>query len=179
MLGALIAPVLSVPQPASAASSTSDNFNRADGNLGANQWTDMTDGLGWPSSQVVVGTNGAYSGDIRTGEAYSSDQSSQIAVSSTQLSGGQWIGPAVRAQNSGQSLYLGLYFWNNGNPELMLFKRNGGSWTQLGSSSFKVRCRGGHPVDPLHLRLGALVLPKRCRAHLPTPTPAGPGVRRP
>ncbi len=44
------------------------------------------------SSQVVVGTNGAYSGDIRTGEIYASDQSSQIEVTSTQLGGGQWIG---------------------------------------------------------------------------------------
>ena len=116
--------------------SASDNFNRANGNLGAN-WTDMTDGGLAISSQVVVGTNGAYSGDIRTGETYASDQSSQIEVTSTQLSGGQWIGAGVRAQNSGQSLYLGLYFWNNGNPELMLFKRISGNWTQLGASSFQ------------------------------------------
>ena len=120
--------------------SASDNFNRANGNLGAN-WTDMTDGGLAISSQVVVGTNGAYSGDIRTGETYASDQSSQIEVTSTQLSGGQWIGAGVRAQNGGQSLYLGLYFWNNGNPELMLFKRIGGSWTQLGRPRSKVRWR--------------------------------------
>ena len=97
----------------------------------------MTDGGLAISSQVVVGTNGAYSGDIRTGETYASDQSSQIEVTSTQLSGGQWIGAAVRAQNGGQNLYLGLYFWNNGNPELMLFKRISGNWTQLGASSFQ------------------------------------------
>ena len=136
VLGAVVAPVLSGPQRASAADSVSDNFNRADGNLGAN-WTDMTDGGLAISSQVVVGTNGAYSGDIRTGETYASDQSSQIEVTSTQLSGGQWIGAGVRAQNGGQSLYLGLYFWNNGNPELMLFKRISGNWTQLGASSFQ------------------------------------------
>ena len=118
-----------------AAGSVSDNFNRANGTLGAG-WTDMSDGGMAISSQVVVGTKAAYSGDIRTGETYASDQSSQIEVTSTQLSGGQWIGPAVRAQNGGQSLYLGLYFWNNGNPELMLFKRISGNWTQLGSSSF-------------------------------------------
>ena len=51
-----------------------------------------------------------------------------------QLSGGQWIGPAVRAQNGGQSLYTGIYYWNSGNPLLMLFKRSSGTWTQLGSS---------------------------------------------
>jgi hypothetical protein len=136
VLGAVVAPVLSGPQRASAADSVSDNFNRGNGNLGAN-WTDMTDGGLAISSQVVVGTNGAYSGDIRTGETYASDQSSQIEVTSTQLSGGQWIGAGVRAQNGGQSLYLGLYFWNNGNPELMLFKRISGNWTQLGTSSFQ------------------------------------------
>ena len=40
----------------------------------------------------------------------------------------------MRAQNGGQDAYVGVYFWNSGSPELMLFKRNGGSWTQLGSS---------------------------------------------
>jgi hypothetical protein len=116
-----------------AASSVTDNFNRANGSLGAG-WTDMTDGGLAISSQMVVGTTSTYSGDIRTGETYSSNQSSQIAVTATRLTGGQWIGPVVRAQNGGQNLYLGLYFWNNGNPQLMLYKRSSGNWTQLGSS---------------------------------------------
>ena len=133
VLGAVIVPVLAMPQRAFAASSVSDNFNRANGTLGAG-WTDMTDGGLAISSQVVIGTKAAYSGDIRTGETYGSDQSSQIEVTSTQLSGGQWIGPAVRAQNGGQNLYLGLYFWNYGSPELMVFKRISGNWTQLGAT---------------------------------------------
>ena len=29
---------------------------------------------------------------------------------------------------------LGIYFWNSGSPELRLYKRSGGSWTQLGSA---------------------------------------------
>ncbi len=119
-----------------ASGSVSDNFNRANGTLGTG-WTAMSDGGMAISSQAVVGTKTAYSGDIRTGETYASDQSSQIEVTSTQLSGAQWIGAAVRAQNGGQNLYLGLYFWNNGNPELMLYKRISGSWTQLGGSSFQ------------------------------------------
>ena len=57
----------------------------------------MSDGGMAISSQVVVGTKSSYSGDIRTGETYLSNQSSQIEVTSTQLSGGQWIGAAVRA----------------------------------------------------------------------------------
>ncbi len=50
------------------------------------------------------------------------------------MGGGQWIGPAVRAQKGGQNLYLGLYYGNGGSPELMLFKRISGVWTQLGSA---------------------------------------------
>jgi hypothetical protein len=111
-----------------------DEFNRADGSLGPN-WSDMSDGGLTISSDQVVGVNAAAnSGDIRTAEAYGSDQYSQIQITSTQLSGGQWIGPAIRAQNEGQNLYTGIYWWNNGNPVLMLFKRVGGNWTLLGTT---------------------------------------------
>ena len=94
----------------------------------------MSDGGLAISSQVVTGTNPAYSGAISVGVTYASDQSSQIEVTATQLSGGQWIGAVVRAQNGGQDLYLGLYWWNNGSPVLMVFERTGGNWTELGSS---------------------------------------------
>ena len=40
----------------------------------------------------------------------------------------------MRAQNNGQTAYAGLYFWNYGSPQLMLFKRSSGNWAQLGSS---------------------------------------------
>ncbi len=146
VLGAISAPLLAAPQRAFASGSVSDNFNRANGTLGAG-WTDMSDGGMAISSQAVVGTKSAYSGDIRTGETYASDQSSQIEVTSTQLSGSQWIGAAVRAQNSGQNLYLGLYFWNSGNPELMVYKRISGSWTQLGASSFQAALAAGTQLN--------------------------------
>ncbi len=146
VLGAIAAPLFAGQQRASAAGSVSDNFNRANGTLGAG-WTDMSDGGMAISSQVVVGTKSSYSGDIRTGESYLSNQSSQIEVTSTQLSGGQWIGAAVRAQNAGQNLYLGIYFWNSGNPELMLYKRISGSWTQLGSSSFQGALAAGTQLN--------------------------------
>ena len=55
-------------------------------------------------------------------------------MTSAQLTGGQWVGPAVRAQGSGQDGYVGFYYWNNGSPVLMLFKRSGGGWAQLGST---------------------------------------------
>jgi Putative esterase len=135
IVGALLAMIPGFSRSASAATTgvVSDAFARGDGVLGAG-WAAMVDGGLAISSQEVVGTNSSYSGDIRIGETYSSDQSSQIAVSSTQLSGGEWVGPAVRAQNNGANTYLGLYFWNNNNPELMLFKRINMSWTQLGAA---------------------------------------------
>ena len=140
-----------MPQRALAAGPVSDNFNRANGSLGAN-WTDMTVGGLAISNQVVTGTRtgtgaAGSSGDIRTGEAYTGDQFSQIEVTSTQISGGQWIGPAVRAQNGGQNLYVGIYFWNNGNPELMLFKEINGNWTQLGSSYASGPLAAGTQLD--------------------------------
>ena len=56
-------------------------------------------------------------------------------MTSTQLTGSQWIGPAVRIQNGGQNAYLGIYYWNSGSPELVLYVRNAGNWTQLGAYS--------------------------------------------
>ena len=93
----------------------------------------MSDGALSIASQAVLGTS-ATAGDIRIAETYTSDQSSQIQLTSTQLSGGQWVGPTVRTQNGGQNTYLGIYFWNSGSPELRLYKRNAGTWIQLGSS---------------------------------------------
>ncbi|HEX6761239.1 MAG TPA: LamG-like jellyroll fold domain-containing protein [Gaiellaceae bacterium] len=116
----------------SSGSTVSDDFNRADGGLGAN-WTAVSDGGLSISSQAVLGSS-ATAGDIRTGESYASDQSSQVEVTSTQLSGGQWIGPAVRMQNGGQDQYLGIYFWNNGTQQLRLYERSAGTWIQLGNS---------------------------------------------
>ena len=117
----------------STTSSASDDFNRADGSLGPN-WTDISDGGLAVTAQAVTGTVASgNSGDIRTGESYDSNQFSQIEVSATQLTGNQWIGPAVRVQAGGQEAYVGIYSWNNGNPDLMLFERNGGSWSQLGT----------------------------------------------
>src|SRR6266851_7458565 len=99
--------MLAVPflQQVTNAATVSDNFNRANGGLGSN-WT------------TVAGTTAP-----------------KIANNTVQprTAGGQWIGPAVRVQNGGQNEYLGLYFWNKGNPELMLFKRSSGTWAQLGS----------------------------------------------
>ena len=83
------------------------------------------------SSQLVTGTAGSITGEIRTAETYASDQYSTVAVTSAQLTGSQSIGPAVRVQNGGQDAYLGVYYWNSGSPELILYVRNAGNWTQI------------------------------------------------
>ncbi|HUK67149.1 MAG TPA: alpha/beta hydrolase-fold protein [Streptosporangiaceae bacterium] len=134
----LLVPLLASPHKAFAETASdpvtaSDDFNRANGSLGPN-WTDISDGGLAISSDAAAGTAAAgLSGDVWTADSFTSDQYSQVQVTSTQLTGGQWIGPAVRAQDSGQEAYVGIYNWNNGSPDLMLFKRNGGTWTQLGS----------------------------------------------
>ena len=135
ILCAVLLPLLVfVPTAASTAVSVggSDDFNRVDGGLGSG-WVAVSDGGLVISSQAVRGSS-ATAGDIRTAESYGADQSSQVEVTSTQLSGGQWIGAAVRMQAGGQSMYLGIYFWNGGAQQLRLYKRSAGSWVQLGSS---------------------------------------------
>ena len=130
----LLVPQLAFSHPAlAAATPASDNFSRADGGLGPN-WTAISDGAMAIASQQVIGTVGAVTGDIWTATTFASDQYSQIQVTSTPLSGGQWIAAAVRVQGGGQNAYAGLYYWNFGSPELMLFKRSGGAWAQLGST---------------------------------------------
>src|SRR5208283_2059411 len=113
VLGALLASLLLLAMPQRAFAATgSDNFARANGSLGAN-WTDMTAGGLAISNDAVVGTAASgNSGDIYTGESFGSDQFSQIELTSTQLSGDQWVGPAVRAQDGGQDLYIGICLLN-------------------------------------------------------------------
>jgi hypothetical protein len=80
----------------------------------------------------VIGRSGL-AGDFWTARTFASDQYSQIEVTSKQLTGGQWIGAAVRVQAGGLDGYVGVYYWNRGSPELLLFKRSRGTWTQLGN----------------------------------------------
>jgi hypothetical protein len=122
---------LAITSEAAFGVSATDNFNGAGGSLGAN-WTAMGDGAMVISNHMVQGGSSGTTGEIRTDKAFASDQYSQIQVTTTPP-GGQWIAVAVRAQNSGQNAYAGLYYGNNGSPELMLFKRSNGAWSQLGA----------------------------------------------
>jgi hypothetical protein len=130
----LLATEVALPQHAFAATSASDDFAGADGSLGPD-WSDISDGGLAISSQAAVGTAAAaVSGDTWAADSFTSDQYSQITLTATQPTGGQWIGTAVRAQNGGQSAYVGIYYANSGNPELMLFLRSQGNWTELGGT---------------------------------------------
>ena len=73
----LVVPLIGFPRAASAAVIASDDFNRADGGLGTG-WTAISDGAMTISSQAVIGAVGATTGDIRTAEAYPSDQYSAV-----------------------------------------------------------------------------------------------------
>jgi hypothetical protein len=121
--------------PPSTTKSAADDFNRPDGGLGVD-WEPMSDGGLSIAAHDAQGTTAAIAGDIRVGESYGSDQSSQIEVTSSPLAVGDWVGPAVRSQNGGQSAYVGLY-WNDqdtGAYVLQLYVRQSGNWVQLGST---------------------------------------------
>jgi putative esterase len=107
-----------------------DSFSRANGSLGHN-WTSIRDGGLSISSHTVAGHSGL-AGDTWTAGRFSKDQYSQLEVSSKQLAADEWIGVAVRVQSGGRDGYVGIYYWNNGRPELRLFKRSAGNWDTLG-----------------------------------------------
>jgi hypothetical protein len=131
---ALLISLAGVTAQEASAATASDNFNRANGTL-SGSWTSISDGALKITSQAVAGSVGAgYSGATWNAATFGSNQASQVEVTSAQLTGGQWIGPAVRAQSGGQNTYLGIYFWNSGSPQLRLYKRISGSWIQLGAS---------------------------------------------
>ena len=69
-------------------------------------------------------------------KAYSSNQYSQVEV--TSMSTDRTTSGLAR-QTRCKTLRPGrikgrMYYWNNGSPELMLYKRSSGNWTQLGNA---------------------------------------------
>jgi Putative esterase len=140
VLGVILVPLYIFSQKDSAGNTASnernaasDDFNRGNGSLGPG-WTDMSDHRMAISSHALTGTSASgISGGMRASNAFTSDQYSQVEVTSTQLTGGQWIGSAVRAQDGGLNAYLGIYWWNSGSPELKLYLRHAGNFTPIGS----------------------------------------------
>jgi hypothetical protein len=70
---------------------------------------------------------------IRTGETYGDDHYSQIEATFIFLAAGEWIGPAVRVQNSDQDFYSVIYFndQNSNTYVLQLYKRISGTFTEI------------------------------------------------
>jgi Putative esterase len=126
----LPAMLLVQPHKAFASAHASDDFNQPKGSLGAD-WAKIRGGGLSVSSHAVRGRIGL-AGDVWTAGTFTSNQYSQIEVTSKRLRPGQWIGAAVRVQHHGLDAYVGIYSWANGSPQLMLFKRSGGNWAQLG-----------------------------------------------
>ena len=111
-----------------------DDFNRSNGSLGKN-WMDIPDGKMAISSHAATGSSASgISGNIWASKEFTSNQYSQIEVASTQLTGNQWIGSAVRVQRGGQDAYLGAYWWNQGRPQLKLYLRHAGNFTPIGGA---------------------------------------------
>lgn len=131
VFGLLVVLIPLLRHKASPVTRASDDFNRATGTLGPH-WTAIDAGGLSISLHAVIGRSGL-AGDSWTAETFTSGQYSQIQATSTQLTGGQWIGAAVRVQADGKDAYVGVYYWNHGSPELLLFKRSAGNWNQLGS----------------------------------------------
>src|SRR5205823_5174147 len=121
------------PTPTATPLFAADDFNRADGTLGAN-WANLVAGGLAISSNKAIGTLGGsnVSGNYRTAESYTADQYSEIAVSAT-VTPGLWIAPTVR--NNADDMYLGLYV--GGSPGstsyMQIYKRISGTYTPFGS----------------------------------------------
>lgn len=100
-----------------------DDFNRADGGLGAN-WTTPTSASALSiSSNEAAGPGSGIGLAARTAETYEDDQYSRCECVNTTRD----KGPAVRMATGSDNCYLTSDY--NGNNYLM--KRFGGSWTQL------------------------------------------------
>lgn len=107
----------------------SDNFQRANGALGAN-WSNWS----WSgavaakisSNAAVGGGTATTSGGVWAANTFAGNQSAQITVG-TLPTGGDWVGVTVRQSSNGSGGYLALWFANSGSPLFMLFGENGTS----------------------------------------------------
>jgi hypothetical protein len=66
------------------------------------------------------------------GSKYSSDQYSQIEITSASNAAAHWTGVAVRISDDGQAAYIGICKIDHGKSELILCKRTHGKWSRLG-----------------------------------------------
>jgi hypothetical protein len=144
-------------RPIAPLSLVSDNFNRANGGLGAN-WTANSDGGLVILSNKVKGNNAStQTSSYWTANGFSSDQFSQI-TNMVQNLGTDYAGVTVRQQGvGGQTYYVAVYLWNSGTPLIQLYKHvaGGPGYVQLGSN-FSAAAAG--PTDVLRLEANGSTL---------------------
>ena len=151
---------------ANSATSASDDFNRADGGLGAN-WTAISDGGMAISSQQVTGTAGVLTGDMWTAESFASDQYREVAghldaADRGPVGGRGGAGPERRAERLRRHLLLEL---RQPGAEAVQADRD----QQLDAAGQRVQLRGAGGRDAAGGRGGGqhdLVLAERRQADL-------------
>jgi hypothetical protein len=113
-----------------------DSFDRADSVVLGSNWLNSSDGGLHIASNIVQGDASALRGDAYVNAAFGNNQYSQIAITATPLALDDWIAPAVRIKNNGQTLYAALY-WNDrvaGRFDATIYKRVNGTYTPISSS---------------------------------------------
>src|SRR5579862_1326798 len=96
---------------AALAATASDNFAADSPGALSSNWTATADGgLSISGGQAVGQAVNGNSGDLWTASTFGGNQFSQVTLTSTQLTGTQWLGAEVRGQtsNSGKSGYAGI-----------------------------------------------------------------------
>jgi hypothetical protein len=110
-----------------------DNFNRADGALGAN-WTKITPATGGvdfveiSSNRVKSHFDDAHSYAAYTAVSFNDDQYSQVRL----INIGAWSGPIVRAKQGVDRFYIGMIF---APTDYRIYLRWDGNYTQLAQAS--------------------------------------------
>jgi chitodextrinase len=132
-----------------------DNFNRADGGLGAN-WvrpvpaSEQT--LTIASNQVTPNIDNAHCYAYWTGNTFSQDQYSQVQISNV----GPWNGVIVRAQSTIDRFYMAFVFGAN---DYRLYLRKDGLYYSLSTGSTETWVAGdivrleASGLNPVQLRL--------------------------
>ena len=119
--------------------SVSDNFNRANGGLGANWLSSLEGGGAIPAigSNEYVGQGNSSLALWQTSDPFPVDQYSEMTLGAqgNPLASGKWVGVSVRAKDTSHH-YLLIYFNNAGTYTLGMYDKDGaGSFNQLGGFS--------------------------------------------
>ena len=141
--------LLAVPGWGLAADTATDNFDRADGTLGAN-WTTVA-GMQNPTiaSNVVQDAtmDGTTSISIRTAESFANDQYAYITATKAITSGARIVGVVLRGTTAARTEYECQVLGPLGSTAtLTIYRLNAGAATQLGTTGAVVTVNPGDTV---------------------------------